>query len=286
MLQWWQSIILGIVEGITEFLPISSTGHLNVVEKLMGLSIDDPGVTAYTAVIQVGAMAAAIVYFWRDIIRIATAWFAGLAGGKAGARAVDPKSNPDYQLGWAVIIGFAVTAVVALVFKKQIEGPLRNLWVIVAAFIVWGVVMLIADRMGKQTRGEHSITWKDGLLLGLFQSIALIPGVSRSGATISGALLMGIDRVTATRMSFFLGIPTLIAAGGFEAVTAAQHISGGVGWVSTGIGIVVSFVVAYASIAWLLKFVATNNFTAFVIYRIVAGLAIAALLWQGVITAV
>ncbi len=278
MLQWWQSIILGIVEGITEFLPISSTGHLNVVEKLMGLNIDDPGVTAYTAVIQVGAMAAAIVYFWRDIVRIASGWFGGL-------RSRD-RRGPDYRMGWAVIVGVAVTAVLALVFKNQIEGPLRNLWVIVSAFIGWGLVMLAADRLGKQRRGEDSITVVDGLLLGLVQAISLIPGVSRSGATISGGLFMGLDRVTATRMSFFLGIPTLVAAGGFEAVTQAKYISAGVGWGATVVGIVVSFVVAYASIAWLLKFVATNDFTAFVIYRIVVGLLIAALLWQGALAAV
>ncbi|SMO48298.1 undecaprenyl-diphosphate phosphatase [Propioniciclava tarda] len=279
MLQWWQSIILGIVEGVTEFLPISSTGHLNVVQKLMGLPIDDPGVTAYTAVIQVGAMAAAIVYFWKDIVRIATGWLGGL-------RDASRRKNPDFQMGWAVIAGVFVTAVVALAFKKQIEGPLRNLWVIVAALIVWGLVMLVADKLGKQTRGEDSITIKDGLLLGLIQAIALIPGISRSGATISGGLLMGIDRVTATRMSFFLGIPTLLAAGGFEAVTQAKNISAGVGWGATVVGILVSFVVAYASIAWLLKFVASNNFTAFVVYRILVGLAIAALLWQGTILAV
>ena len=278
MLQWWQSIILGIVQGMTEFLPISSTGHLNVVEKLMGLNIDDPGVTAYTAVIQVGAMAAAIVYFWRDIVRIASGWFGGL-------RSRD-RRGPDYRMGWAVIVGVAVTAVLALVFKNQIEGPLRNLWVIVSAFIGWGLVMLAADRLGKQRRGEDSITVVDGLLLGLVQAISLIPGVSRSGATISGGLFMGLDRVTATRMSFFLGIPTLVAAGGFEAVTQAKYISAGVGCGATVVGIVVSFVVAYASIAWLLKFVATNDFTAFVIYRIVVGLLIAALLWQGALAAV
>lgn len=278
MLQWWQSIILGIVEGVTEFLPISSTGHLNVVEKLMGLNIEDKGVTAYTAFIQVGAMIAAIVYFWRDIVRIATAWFGGLRD-KA-------RRGPDYTMGWAVISGFLVTVVIALAGRKLIEGPLRSLWVIAAAFIVWGLVMLVADRVGTQRRGEDSISVKDGLILGAIQSIALIPGVSRSGATIAGGLLMGIDRVTATRMSFFLGIPTLVAAGGFEAVTAAKDISAGVGWGNTLIGLVVSGVVAYASIAWLLKFVASNKFTGFVVYRILAGLLIAALLWQGTITPV
>ena len=276
---WWQSILLGIVEGVTEFLPISSTGHLNVVEKLMGMNIDDKGVTAYTAMIQVGAMIAAIVYFWSDIVRIVRAFVAGL-------RSPEARRDPDWNMALAVIGGFLVTAVVGLTFKKQIEGPLRNLWVIVASFIVWGIVMFVADRLGKQVRGERSITWKDGLLLGAVQSIALIPGISRSGATISGALLRGIDRVTATRLSFFLGIPTLLAAGGLEAVTSIKDVSSGVGWGNTLIGLVVSFFVAYASIAWLLKFVAHNNFNLFVVYRIVAGLLIAGLLYQGLVAAV
>lgn len=280
-MEWWQSIILGIVEGVTEFLPISSTGHLTVAEKLMGMRVDSPTVTAYTAIIQVGAMLASIVYFRSDIVRIAGAWLAGL-------RDADARRNPDYNLGWAVIGGFVVTAVIALALKNFVEGPFRNLWVIVASLIGWSVVMWAGDRWGKQNRGEHSITLKDGLILGAIQSISLLPGVSRSGATISGALLMGIDRVTATRMSFFLGIPTLVAAGTFQAIQEASAIgaAGGVGWPATLIGIAVSFVVAYASIAWLLRYVASNDFTLFIGYRIVIALLIAALLWQGAITAV
>ena len=280
MLEWWQSVILGVVEGVTEFLPISSTGHLTVVEKLMGLPINDPSVTAYTAIIQIGAMIASIVYFWSDIVRIAGAWFAGLAD-------KDKRGN-DYQLGWAVIVGFGVTAVIALLLKDLIEGPLRSLWFVVGGLLLWSVAMFLGDRMGKQTRGEDSITWKDGLVLGLIQCLSLVPGVSRSGATITGALFLGIDRVTATRMSFFLGIPTLVAAGTFQAVTSASDIAapGGIGWVATIIGIIVSFVVAYVSIAWLLKFVATNDFTAFVVYRVVVGLIIGGLLIAGVISPV
>ncbi len=281
MLEWWQTVLLGVVEGVTEFLPISSTGHLTVVEKLFGLSIDDPSVTAYTAIIQIGAMVASIVYFRSDIVRIASAWLRGLAGSEA-------RQDPDYQMGWAVIAGFATTAVVGLTLKDFVEGPFRSLWFVVGGLLAWSVVMFLGDRLGRQDRGEHSITWKDGLLLGLVQSVALVPGVSRSGATISGALLMGIDRVTATRMSFFLGIPTLIAAGGLQAVTQASAISapGGIGWGPTVVGMIVSFVVAYASIAWLLKFVATNDFTIFVIYRVVLALVIAGLLLVGAITAV
>lgn len=276
-MEWWQSVILGIVEGVTEFLPISSTGHLTVVEKLLGLSIDDPGVTAYTAIIQVGAMIASIVYFWKDIVRIAAAWFAGL-------RSAEARRAPDFQLGWAIIGGFGVTAALALALKGWVEGPFRSLWVVAVGLAGWSVVMFLGDRLGKQTRGETSITWKDGLILGAVQAISLVPGVSRSGATISGAMLLGIDRVTATRMSFFLGIPTLVAAGGFEPISAASHVSDSVGWIPVLVGLVVSFVVAYASIAWLLKFVASNDFSGFVIYRSLAAVAIALLLVFGVVT--
>jgi undecaprenyl-diphosphatase len=296
-MDWLTAIILGIVEGITEFLPVSSTGHLTVVEKLFGLSIADPDVTAFTAIIQVGAIAAAIVYFWRDIVRLVTAWFAGLVHR-------DRRQATDYRLGWAVIVGSIPIGVVGLAFEDVIEGVLRSLWVVAGALVVWSVVMWLADRragrasppagaravggsVGSPTlRGEETLTVLDGLIIGLGQCLALVPGVSRSGATISVALFRGIDRTTATRWSFFLGIPALTASGILQAVKAADDISAGVGWAPTGVATLVSFVVAYASIAWLLKFVASNRFTVFVVYRILAGAAIASLLALGVIAAV
>ena len=277
MINWWESTVLGIVEGITEFLPISSTGHLTVAEKLMGLPIDDPSVTAYTAIIQVGAMIASIVYFWRDIVRFATAWFQGLRDSSA-------RGN-DYRMGWAIIAGFIPTAAIALIAEPLITGPLRSLWAVVVGLIGWSVVMFIGDRLGKQTRGEDSITIRDGIILGTLQSLALVPGVSRSGATITGGLLLGLDRVAATRMSFFLGIPTLVASGLYQAVKEAEHIADGVGWASTLLGTVVSGVVAYASIAWLLRYVSKNNFTGFIIYRILLALVIIALLVTNTISA-
>lgn len=283
-MQWWHAILLGIVEGLSEFLPISSTGHLTVVEKLLGYPIDDAGITAFTAIIQVGAIAAAIIYFLRDIVRLAVAWFRGLVSKEA-------RSNVDYRLGWGVIVGSIPIAIVGLALQKIIEGGLRNLWVVAAALILWSVVLWFADRASVQSaprgtpRGEESMTVMDALILGLWQCVALIPGVSRSGATISGGLFRGIDRVTATRWSFFLGIPALLAAGGLQAVKASKSISETVGWGATAIGTVVAFVVAYASIAWLLRFVAHNRFTAFVIYRVLAGLAVVGLLVTGVVTA-
>lgn len=277
-MNWFHSVLLGIVEGVTEFLPISSTGHVTLVSKLLGYEINDPGLTAYTAVIQTGAMIAAIVYFRSDIVRIIAAWFRGLGNAEA-------RRDPNYRLGWAVIVGTAVTGAIGYLGKDLITGPLRSMWFVAGGLILWSIVMFIADRVGKQHRGETSITWKDGLVLGLAQCIALIPGVSRSGATISTGLLSGIDRVTATRLSFFLGIPALIAAGGYEVIQEAPHISSTVGWLPTGIGIVVSFIVGYLSIAWLLRFVSKHNFNAFVIYRVVVGLIIIGLLLSGAITA-
>jgi undecaprenyl-diphosphatase len=285
MIQWWQAILLGIVEGLSEFLPISSTGHLTVVEKLFKYPIDDAGVTAFTAVIQVGAILAAVLYFRRDIVRLAVGWFRGLFSKEA-------RRDVDYRLGWGVIVGSIPIAIVGLTLQKVIEGPLRNLWVVAAALILWSVVLWLADRASVRQsarrgtpRGEESMTVMDALILGVWQCVALIPGVSRSGATISGGLFRGIDRVTATRWSFFLGIPALLAAGGFQAVKASKSIHETVGWGATAIGTVVAFVVAYASIAWLLRFVAHNRFTAFVIYRVVAGLAVVGLLVAGVVTA-
>ena len=277
MISWWQSIVLGIVEGITEFLPISSTGHLTVAEKLMGVQIDDPSVTAYTAIIQVGAMVASIIYFWADIVRFATGWFKGLRDSSA--------RGADYRMGWAIIAGFIPTAVIALLAESLITGVLRSLWAVVIGLIGWSVVMFIGDRVGKQNRGEETITVRDGIILGTLQSLALVPGVSRSGATITGGLLLGLDRVAATRMSFFLGIPTLIASGLYEALKEAKNISAGVGWASTLLGTAVSGVVAYAAIAWLLRYVSKHNFTWSIVYRVALALVIIALLVTQVISA-
>ncbi|MEL4504656.1 undecaprenyl-diphosphate phosphatase [Luteococcus sp. H138] len=280
---WWESIILGVVEGVTEFLPVSSTGHLTITEKLMGMPIDDPGITAYTAIIQIGAILAAVWYFREDIVRIGVAFVKGLTN--KGAR------DADYNMGWAVVVGTVITSVVALLGKDLITGALRSMWVVAAGLIIWSVAMYLGDRhsaklSASEKRGLETITWKDGAILGTVQCLSLVPGVSRSGATITGGLFSGLDRVAATKLSFFLGIPALVAAGVYEAASEASHIDATIGWGVTGIGTVVSFIVAYASIAWLLKFVASNTFTSFVIYRVLVGLAIIGLLLANVITAV
>ncbi|SDB92515.1 Undecaprenyl-diphosphatase [Raineyella antarctica] len=278
-MNWFHAVLLGIVEGITEFLPVSSTGHLNIVEKLLGYQIDDPGMTAFTAVIQVGAIIAAIVFFWKDIVRIAVAWFKGL-------RDKEARQDHDYRLGWGIIVGSIPVAVVGLLFKGAIETTLRSMWVIAGALLLWSIVMWIADRRPGRNRQMRDVTVKDALVIGLFQALApLFPGISRSGATISAGLFAGFDRVTATRLSFFMGIPALVAAGALEAVTKGSDIAAGVGWGPTLIATAVSFVVAYGSIAWLLKFVSSNTFTSFIIYRVILGVVIVGLLMAGLITA-
>ncbi|AYG04834.1 undecaprenyl-diphosphate phosphatase [Gryllotalpicola protaetiae] len=272
-----QAIILGIVEGITEFLPVSSTGHLTIVEKLLGLHVNDKGVTAFTAIIQVGAIIAVIVYFWRDIVRLVGAWFRGLANRNARGQ--------DYRLAWFVIIGTIPIGIIGLLGRHFIAGPLRNLWVVVVALVVWSAVMWFAERVALKQRSEAKMNLTDAIFIGVVQCFSLVPGVSRSGATISAGLLRGLDRVAATRISFFLSIPALIAAGGFEAATSASDISATVGWGATAVGTLVSLIVAYVSIAWLLRLVQRHPITVFIWYRIAVAIVVALLLGFGVISA-
>ena len=267
-MNWLHAVLLGIVEGITEFLPVSSTGHINIVETLLGHDITKPGTTAFTAVIQVGAILAAIIYFWSDIVRIVTAWIKGLGNRQA-------RQDPDYTLGWGIILGSIPVAAVGLLFKKFIEESVRSLWVIAGALILWSAVMWLADRQQNLTKGMKDVTVKDALIIGAFQALApVFPGISRSGATISAGLFLKFDRVTATRLSFYMGIPSLVAAGLLEAATEAGTISNTVGWTPTIVATVVSGIVAYATIAWLLRFVSSNKFTSFLVYRVLLGLVI------------
>ncbi|WP_326818387.1 undecaprenyl-diphosphate phosphatase [Streptomyces sp. NBC_01762] len=271
-----QAIVLGIVEGVTEFLPISSTGHLKITEGLMDIPVDDKGIVAFTAVIQVGAIAAVLVYFFKDIVRFVTAWVRGLAHR-------DQRGNHDYKFTWWVIYATIPIVIVGLAAKRLIEGPLASLWVVAGSLIVGSGVMWAADQMGRHRRGEEDTTLKDAMLVGCSQILALLfPGFSRSGATMSTGLILDLNRVAATRLSFFLGIPSLTGAGLYELKDA---VGGGVGAVPLAVGTVVSFVVAYASIAWLLKFVAKHSFNAFVIYRIIVGVLLFALLGAGVLNA-
>ncbi len=273
-----QAVIFGIIEGITEFLPISSTGHLTIAEKLMGFSIDDAGVTAFTAVIQTGAILATVIYFRKDIARIISAWVRGLFTPSV-------RGTQDYRFGWAILLGSVPIGIAGLLFKDQIETTLRSLWFVAVALLVWSGVMWFADRAAKQTRHEKDTTWKDTLIIGIVQCLALIPGVSRSGATMSAGLLRGFDRVTVTKLSFFLSIPALLAAGLLQAVTESDKIASSVGWGPTIVATVVSFFVAYAAVAWLLKYVAKHTYALFIGYRVVLSLVLIVLLVTGAVSA-
>ncbi|MFD3457741.1 undecaprenyl-diphosphate phosphatase [Streptomyces sp. NPDC058691] len=271
-----QAAVLGVVEGVTEFLPISSTGHLKITEGLMGIPVDDKAVVAFSAVIQSGAIAAVLVYFFKDIVRICKAWFTGLVNR-------EERYHHDYKFGWWVIFATIPIVVVGLAAKPLIQGPLASLWVVAGSLIVGSGVMWAADQMGRHKRGEDDTTFKDAMLVGSSQILALLfPGFSRSGATMSTALILDLDRVAATRLSFFLGIPALVGAGLYELKDA---LGAGIDTAPLVVGTVVSFVVAYASIAWLLKFVAKHSFNAFIVYRLIIGALLFGLLATDVIAA-
>ncbi|WP_338775607.1 undecaprenyl-diphosphate phosphatase [Streptomyces sp. DG1A-41] len=269
-----QAVVLGAVEGVTEFLPVSSTGHLKIVEGLMGIPVDDSAVIGFSAVIQVGAIAAVLVYFFKDIVRIVSAWGRGLFDR-------EERYHHDYKFAWWVICATVPIVAVGLAAKPLIEGPLASLWVVAGSLIVGSGVMWAADQMGRHKRGEDDTSFKDAMLVGSSQILALLfPGFSRSGATMSTALILDLNRVAATRLSFFLGIPALTGAGLYELKDA---LGTGVGAAPLAVGTIVSFVVAYGSIAWLLKFVAKHSFNAFVIYRIIVGVLLFGLLGAGVL---
>ena len=257
-----QAIGLGIVEGLTEFLPVSSTGHLTITEKLMGLPIDADSITAFTAVVQFGAIVAVLLFFRDDILGLVRAALAGVRDPAA-------RRTSEWNLVLAVVIGSIPIGIVGLAAKDVISGDLRSLWVVAFALLAWSPVMVFAERRASARRTQEDLRLQDAVVIGVVQAIALVPGVSRSGATISAGLLRGFDRVAATRLSFFLSIPALTAAGLYELKDA---LSGGVGLGPTLVGTVVAFFVAYASIAWLLRFVAHHSIAAFVPYRV--GLAI------------
>lgn len=271
----WDSIILGIVEGLTEFLPVSSTGHLTIASKALGLPIDDPSVTAFTAVIQFGAIAAVVFYLWKDISRYAVAWFRGLTK-------PEHRGEFDHRMGWYVIIGSLPICIVGFVFRDLISGPLRSMWWVAGSLIGWSFFMVAAERLGSKKRPLEKITLTDAIVMGLVQCLALIPGVSRSGATITAGLFRGMDRVASTRVAFLLGIPALVGAAIFE----LPHALGGhVGAVPLLVGTVVSFIVGYASVAWLVRFVAKHTTEVFAFYRVLVGIVILILLATSTITA-
>jgi undecaprenyl-diphosphatase len=265
-----QAVVLGAVEGVTEFLPISSTGHLLIAEHLMGLPTKGKagdGLIGFTAVIQVGAILAAVVYFFRDILTLLSGFVGGLTSGAK-------RQQEEWRFALAVAVGCIPIGVVGLALKDVIKDIDKSLVTVACGLIVFSVVLLVAEKRAAQDRPERSLTVLDGLLIGLAQCVALVPGVSRSGATISAGLLRGLDRVSATRLSFLLGIPALLAAGAYELKDATTSGPGAPGTAATLIATAVAFVVAYAAIAFLLRFVARHSIAAFVPYRVLLGIAV------------
>ncbi|MEU5218478.1 undecaprenyl-diphosphate phosphatase [Streptomyces sp. NPDC020807] len=283
-MSWFESFILGLVQGLTEFLPISSSAHLRLTAAFAGW--EDPG-AAFTAITQIGTETAVLIYFRKDIARIVTAWFRSLTD-KA------MRSDHDAQMGWLVIVGSIPIGVLGVTLKDQIEGPFRDLRVTATMLIVMGIVLGIADRLAARDEagGKHRVvrdrktltdlSVKDGLIFGLCQAMALVPGVSRSGATISGGLLMGYTRESAARYSFLLAIPAVLASGVFELKDATE--GGHVSWGPTIFATVIAFGVGYAVIAWFMKFITTKSFMPFVIYRIALGVLLIVLVATGVLS--
>ncbi|MFK4541572.1 undecaprenyl-diphosphatase [Streptomyces tendae] len=283
-MSWFESLVLGLVQGLTEFLPVSSSAHLRLTAAFSGWH--DPG-AAFTAITQIGTEAAVLIYFRKDIGRIISAWTRSLADKSM-------RHNPDARMGWLVIVGSIPIGVLGLTLKDQIEGPFRDLRITATMLIVVGVIIGIADRMAARDEkgGRHrapqqrkeleNLGVRDGLIYGLCQAAALIPGVSRSGATISGGLFMGYRREAAARYSFLLAIPAVLASGVFELKDAMEsdHVS----WGPTLFATVIAFATGYVVIAWFMKFISTKSFMPFVWYRIALGIVIIALVATGALS--
>jgi undecaprenyl-diphosphatase len=269
-----KAVVLGIIQGLTEFLPISSSAHLRIFPELFGWG--DPG-AAFTAVIQIGTELAVLIFFRKDIWRIGSAWVRSLFQ-------PEYRGTLDSRMGWYVIVGSVPIVVLGVLLKDVIERDFRNLWIIGTMLIVLGVVLGVADRVGRTDRTMGRLTMKDAVLMGLAQALAIIPGVSRSGATISMGRFLGFDREAATRFAFLLAIPAVVGAGLFE-LKEIPHGHNDFGWGPTITATVVSFVVGYAAIAWLLRYVSTRSYTPFVVYRVVLGAGTLILLGAGVLSA-
>jgi undecaprenyl-diphosphatase len=272
---WIEAVVLGFVQGLTEFLPISSSAHLRLIGELFGW--DDPG-AAFTAITQIGTEAAVLVYFRRDIARIVVAWLRSLT--RRG------KPDPDARMGWLIIVGSIPIVILGLLFQDQIETTLRDLRIVAIALVAFSLVLYWADRVGAKNRQLTDLTIGHGIAFGLAQAAALIPGVSRSGGTITMGLFLGYTREAAARYSFLLAIPAVLGSGFFQAYEALTGDVAGetVAWGPTILATVIAFAVGLTVIAWLLRYLNRGSFTPFVVYRVVVGLLILALIGAGVLT--
>lgn len=269
-----EALFLGVIQGLTEFLPISSSAHLRIVGTFTG-SGEDPG-AAFTAITQIGTEAAVVVFFWRDITRIIGHWFRSLVGKL-------PRNDPDTRMGWLIIIGSIPIVALGLLFQDQIETVLRSMWIVATMLILFGILLGIADYVGAKRRTLDQVTYPHGILYGLAQALALIPGVSRSGGTITMGLFLGYERAAAARYAFLLAIPAVFGSGFYQLFKSwdapNQYFSMGETIAATGI----AFVVALGVIAFFMSWISKRSFLPFVIYRILLGTTLLILLGTGVI---
>jgi undecaprenyl-diphosphatase len=270
---WFEAIVLGIVQGLTEFLPISSTAHLRIVPAFAGW--DDPG-ALFTAVIQLGTMLAVVIYFWRDLVRITRVWLTSI-------RRPELRGELDARMGWYILIATIPIGVFGLAFSEQIENGARNLYLIGVVLIVLGLVLLLAEMVGRKTRGLEDVTRADAIWVGLAQAMALVPGTSRSGATITAGLFLGMERAAAARFSFLLSIPAIVLSGlyGLTELIAGDD---DVNFVALAIATLFAFIAGYVSIAFLLRYLANHSTMIFVVYRVVLGTVVIALTASGTIS--
>jgi undecaprenyl-diphosphatase len=268
------AVIYGVVQGLTEFLPVSSTAHVRLTQVWLNPQADQASFTAFTAVIQLGTMLAVVLYFWRELMHVTVAWMRGIVDSSV-------RSSLEYRMGWYMILATIPVGVFGLIFSHQIETGARNLWLMSFALVFMALVLLVAEQRGKRNRDEEHITTTDAVVVGGAQALALIPGVSRSGATITAGLFRGLDRVAAARFSFLLSVPAVVASGLFEARKIGGEGAPGMG--VTVVGTVISFIVGIAAIAWLLKYVSKHSTFIFIGYRIALGLLLMVLLAANVI---
>jgi undecaprenyl-diphosphatase len=278
-----EAIVLGLIQGLTEFLPISSSAHLRIAGEFLP-SATDPGAT-FTAITQIGTELAVLIYFWKDIVRIISAWFRSL-GSRGGAHSSGVRrDDPDVRMGWLIILGTIPIVLVGFFAQEYIRSTFRSLWIVAIVLIVFGILLGVADRLGKRNRELPELTYKHGLLLGLAQMLALIPGVSRSGATTTGGLALGYTRPAAAEFAFLLAVPAVFGSGLYELYNSLTEPDAGApfGYAETAVATVVAFVVGYAVIAYLMRYLKKGSFLPFVIYRLALGAALLVMLGTGVL---
>lgn len=276
MYDWLVAAVLGIVQALTEFLPISSSAHVRIVGEFM-LPGQDPG-AFFTAIIQIGTEAAVVVYFWRDIVSIISKWCMALVG-------KHDRKDPEVRLGWLIIVGSIPIVILGLLFQDAIEGALRSLWITATMLIVFGLIIGLADWVGKRERTLEDMTWGQGIVYGLAQALALVPGVSRSGGTIMAGRFMGFDRPAAARYSFLLAIPAVLGSGFYSVFQTIGSEDMVIGWGPTILATIIAFGLGLLVIHWFLGYVKTKSFALFVWYRVALGIVLYVLLGTGVLAA-